>query len=407
MAAYRALARRGPARIQSTDLDRPVDELVLIYVGYAWDMPAVLDLAERLVQHRPQLTILVCVSDDVLPDRPKNAADGSILWIAAPDEHPRTVDAFVTHWKPDLVLWIRGNLRPSLIDDLARTKVPLHLVSADKSGFDGRRERWLPELTRSLLAHFTTISAQNTVTAQEIERLGIKQTTIQTAQKLQVTGRVLPCAPSDLDEVTDHLSGRPLWLAANMDAAECPIVLAAHRAALRSAHRMLLILYPVAGCDIDTLCKHIEAADLTYAIWGNGEFPEETTQVLIADLPDELGLWYRLATVSFLGSSLIPGGQGCDPMEAAALGTAILYGPNVGAYLSNYTRLASVGAARIVNDATSLSNAVGRLIIPYQAATMAHAGWDVVSEGAEVMDRIITLVQDDLDLAFENRTLTE
>ena len=197
LAAYRALARRGPARIQSTDLERPADELVLIYVGYTLDMPAVLDLAERLLQQRPQLTVLVCVSDDVLPNRPKNAADGSILWIAAPDEHPRIVEAFVRHWKPNLVLWIRGNLRPTLIDDLARTNIPLHLVSADKSGFDGRRERWLPELTRSLLAHFTTISAQNNEAVQELERLSLKKATIQSAQKLQVTGRVLPCATSD------------------------------------------------------------------------------------------------------------------------------------------------------------------------------------------------------------------
>jgi 3-deoxy-D-manno-octulosonic-acid transferase len=41
--------------------------------------------------------------------------------------------------------------------------------------------------------------------------------------------------------------------------------------------------------------------------------------------------------------------------------------------------------------------AVTRLVAPDQAALMAHAGWDVVSEGAALMDRITDLVQDTLD----------
>ncbi|MFC6641884.1 hypothetical protein [Sulfitobacter profundi] len=37
------------------------------------------------------------------------------------------------------------------------------------------------------------------------------------------------------------------------------------------------------------------------------------------------------------------------------------------------------------------------MIAPDQAATMAHAGWDVISEGAELADRVIELIQDSLD----------
>ena len=85
------------------------------------------------------------------------------------------------------------------------------------------------------------------------------------------------------------------------------------------------------------------------------------------------------------------------PFEAAALGSAVLYGPKVRNFLPSYGRLATAGAARIVNDAGALGNAVSRLIAPDQAATMAHAGWDVISEGAELADRVIEMVQDRLD----------
>ena len=62
-----------------------------------------------------------------------------------------------------------------------------------------------------------------------------------------------------------------------------------------------------------------------------------------------------------------------------------------------YSRLAKAGAARIVKDSDSLSSALSQLTAPDQVAAMAHAGWETVSEGAEVSDQIISLAQTLLD----------
>ena len=133
----------------------------------------------------------------------------------------------------------------------------------------------------------------------------------------------------------------------------------------------------------------IAAGGWRVADWDNGDFPEENTQVLFAETPDELGLWYRIAPISFVGSSLIAGAGGRVPLEPAALGSAILYGPSVRRYLGSYTRLANVGAARIVKDADSLTAALMFLAAPDQVAAMAHAGWQVVSDSAAVSDKVL------------------
>ena len=75
----------------------------------------------------------------------------------------------------------------------------------------------------------------------------------------------------------------------------------------------------------------------------------------------------------------------------------MLYGPNIRQHLPAYTRLASAGAARIVKDAEGLSAGVLQLIAPDNAASMALAAWEVVSEGAEVTDRLLDIIQDQLD----------
>ena len=148
------------------------------------------------------------------------------------------------------------------------------------------------------------------------------------------------------------------------------------------------------------MAEQAATRDFRVLRWGSDIYPEDSTQVLVAEDPGDMGLFYRVAPVSFLGSSLVADHGGGDPFEAAALGSAVLYGPNVRRFLPAYSRLAATGAARIVNDAVALGTAVSRLIAPDQAATMAHAGWDVVSEGAAQTDRVTDLIIDALDGAL-------
>jgi 3-deoxy-D-manno-octulosonic-acid transferase len=69
----------------------------------------------------------------------------------------------------------------------------------------------------------------------------------------------------------------------------------------------------------------------------------------------------------------------------------------VGQHLDAYSRLVSAGGARIVKDMESLSSAVTHLIAPDRAAAMAHAGWSVVSSGAETADLVLTQIDEWLD----------
>ena len=127
------------------------------------------------------------------------------------------------------------------------------------------------------------------------------------------------------------------------------------------------------------------------------QLPDETTQVILADTAGELGLWYRIAPITFMGGSLCEGAHGSDPNEPAAHGSAIIHGPNVRAYQPAYSRFAEAGAARGVRDADTLAQAVQSIIPPDRSAAMAHAAWDVATQGAAMMDRLVALVGETLD----------
>lgn len=399
LAAYRAFVRRGSSPDYIPDHARPQGELLWAHATSPTLLTALIELGERLAALRGDLQTLITYDLAMLPaaqiKRTKSIC-GTCRVQALPSDHPAAVDTFLNHWSPDICLWSGGYLQPNLILETATRNIPMLLVDATETGFDSRKERWFPEVSRRLLAGFSTYLARSAAARKKLIQLGVASEDIRVTPPLQPGGQMLPCDFAEFDKMSAHLAGRPVWLAADVLPEEVDQVLRAHRLAARKAHRLLLVLAPATGSP--DLASRVGAQGFRVANWAQGILPDDLTQVLVADSPGELGLWYRIAPLAFVGNSLVTGCGGRDPFAAAALGAAILYGPNVGDHLDAYSRLASAGAARIVKDANSLGTAVLHLSAPDLAASMAHAGWEVVTQGAEVTDRIINLVQGALDM---------
>ena len=399
LAAYRALARRSEPHTDAPATPRPSGELVWIHAAEPSNLIAVQDLALRLCSNRVGLNVLITLPEDTpMPARVSVPNDAILIIQNIPNEHPNSVAAFLEHWQPDICIWTWGALRPNLILKTADARIPMIMIDADSKGFDGRRDRWLSNITQNLLTKFEAILTRSEACLRRLIKLGLKLEDIEVTSPLLAGGQALLCADSDLTDLSAVLGGRPVWFASHILPQEAPIVLAAHRKAMRLSHRLLLIINPAEARDADAFAALASSDGLNVIRWGGMVYPDDTTQVMIADDPGDLGLFFRVAPVSFLGSSLMSDKGGADPFDAAALGSAVLYGPKVRNFMPSYTRLAAAGAARIVNDADALGTAVSHLIAADQAAAMAHAGWDVISHGADLTDRVIDLVQDALDM---------
>ena len=385
-------------------LPRPLGELLWIHAAEPGSLLPIQDLAARLCSLRYGLSVLITVPEGSAPYTgsqmqlaPAAASQTSVILQPYPGEHPDNVAQFLDHWHPDTCLWFWGALRPNLVLEAAARDCPMILLNADTKGFDGRRDRWLTDLTRQLLAKFDPVLARSASGKRRLVQLGLAASDVEVTPTLMAGGQTLNCPDRAVADLAEALGGRPVWFAAQLHATEIPVVLAAHRQAMRLSHRLLLILCPAAPQDADAAAAQAIERGFDVLRWENDRYPDDTTQVLIADDAMDRGLFYRVAPVSFLGCSLVPDQGGFDPFEAAALGSAVLYGPKVRDFMPSYTRLAAAGAARIVNDAAALGTAVSHLIAPDQAAAMAHAGWDVTSQGAELTDKVVDLVQNALD----------
>ncbi len=375
---------------------RPEGALIWFHAASVGESLALLELLRRLLEERDDLHILVttgtvtsaAVMAERLPDR--------AFHQYVPVDARAFVRRFLEHWKPDLAIWTESELWPSLISETHDQGIPMLIVNARMSKASHDKWRFLRGMARSLLERFEFALVQDDLTEIYLRRLGMSPSKMEVTGTLKEGAAALPVDDADLTQMRSDLAGRPVWLAASTHPGEEKKVLEAHRIAIRANPRLLLVLVPRHPNRGDELAEAMQADGWVFNRRAAGETPDPEAQVFLADTMGELGLWYRLAPISFVGGSWEPIG-GHNPFEPASLGSAILHGPYVTNFVDIYQRLTEARAARLVSAPDSLAEAVNELLSPDRAAAMAHAAWEVVSSGADVTDRTVEVVLDYLE----------
>lgn len=369
---------------------RPLGRLVWLHAPTAEVARSMLELARRLLDEDGLPVLLTCPAD--IPPR------AGLILQRPPADTAAEARAFLDHWSPEIALLSEGELRPALLHEANERKLPLLMVAGRTPYILRERDGWYPGLMRGLLATFRHVLTIDEPSARAFRKAGASLSAVEVTGKMEEESAALPHLEAEREALARQLATRPVWLAASLPEAEETAAITAHRAALRLAHRLLLIIVPEDPARAEPLAARMEDGEgWTVARRSEDQEPDTETEVYIADNPAEFGLWYRLAPITFMGGSL--SGQGCirDPLEPAALGSAILYGPRPGLFGTTFGRLGAARAARAVGSPTDLAEALGDLLSPDRAARLAQAAWAVTSDGAEVTDKVHLLIRHIMD----------
>ena len=142
---------------------------------------------------------------------------------------------------------------------------------------------------------------------------------------------------------------------------------------------------------------------MTTSLRSGGLPPSPRDSLYIADSMGELGLWYRVTAIACIGGSLVPVG-GHNPIEAAQLGCALLYGPHMFSVAGVAAELQADHAARVVEDADGLAEAIAQLLEDKASAlAMAAAGRNVAERNRHVLDRAFAALDPLIDRAEARR----
>jgi 3-deoxy-D-manno-octulosonic-acid transferase len=319
---------------------------------------------------------------------PLPAAEGVTVLPPVP-EAPAALSAFLDHWRPDAIVRAGGALRPALV--AAAAGKPVVWLEAGPPGVPGGG-RW-PRLVRRTLGQLHTIHARDDAARETLLMAGAPPDRLAVTGPIETPLRPPPANEPERAALARAIGTRPVWLAAGMTEAELDAIAAAHLAALRGTHRLLLIAVPEPLAAAEAMAERLA----TVHGLGVGRRAQEAEidddmNVYLADTEGEYGLWYRLAPRCYLGGTLTPQGSLRHPFEAAALGSAIIHGPQWGAAAGAFAALVQAGATVPVASGADLGDAVGALLAPDHAAACAHAAWATATAGAGATTRAVQAI---------------
>ncbi|PZO65319.1 MAG: 3-deoxy-D-manno-octulosonic acid transferase [Paracoccus denitrificans] len=257
---------------------------------------------------------------------------------------------------------------------------------------------WSGGVARRLLVRAARVFVADGASRDEALTLGVAPQRVEIVGVLERPLTPLRCNVQELSAIHAQVIGRHVWHAASLPLDEAQAVIDAQAAVMAFNHRALLIVSPAEPTMAEPIAALADAAGLTVARRWMDEEPTRDVQLLVAEDLYELGLWYRVASVSYMGGTLGGAARATsrDPFEAAALGSSIIHGPQIAGHPRAWRMLDNAHAARRVPNAAGLAAAAADLTAADQAARLAQAAWGIGSNGAAVARRIAQAVLSDI-----------
>ncbi len=380
--------RIGERRGLSRD-PRPAGPLIWIHGASVGEVLAAAALIERLraLDIRILLTSGTVTSAAIVAKR----FPPDIIHQYVPYDSPRFVARFLEHWQPSLALFIESDLWPNIILQSAAQRLPMVLINGRMSQRSFPRWRRVSGTISALLEKFDLCLAQSRTDAERFSTLGSRNVSVTGNLKLDVPAP--PADPAKLERLREVTRGRPVVVAASTHPGEEEILIETQRALGGAFPQLLTVIVPRHPDRGPAIAQLVQAAGLKAALRSRQDLPSAATDIYVADTLGELGLFYRLAGIVFMGGSLVEHG-GQNPIEAVKLGAAIVHGPHVFNFTDVYEALDQANGARTAADQEALVRQFGQLLADQNArAKLIAASTRVVEQLGGALERTLTALE--------------
>src|SRR5689334_12493364 len=320
---------------------RPQGPLIWIHGASVGEVLAAAALIERL--RASNLRVLVTSGTVTSAAIVARRFPSDVIHQYVPYDAPRFVQRFLDHWRPSLALFIESDLWPNLILAGAARRLPMVLINGRMSQRSFPRWQRMSRSISALLGSFELCLTQSRTDAERFAALGGRN--VLTTGNLKLDVPAPPADPARLERLSAITRGRPAIVAASTHPAEEEIIIAAHKSLSGFFPALLTVIVPRHPNRGTAVAQLVAGSGLQPALRSREELPMAETDIYVADTMGELGLFYRLASIVFMGGSLVAHG-GQNPIEAIKLGAAVVHGPHVFNFTDVYEALDAAGGAR-------------------------------------------------------------
>ncbi|MBL4646595.1 MAG: 3-deoxy-D-manno-octulosonic acid transferase, partial [Rhizobiales bacterium] len=368
---------RHTERLAHTNVSRPDGPVIWVHAASVGETNAVMPLCHKLADlgFIILLTNVTRTAAQIVAERVGN--DPRFVHQFAPLDIPSVIRRFLNHWQPQLALSVESEIWPATVIELNARDIPLVIVNGRMSDRSFKRWYKVSFLTKALFGRFSQIHVRGEEDLLRFQQLG--------GRKIAITGNMkydaptLKVAPEVRSAFSAAVKNRPVFLASSTHEGEDAIVLQAHAMLAETFPDLLTCIvprHPERGRSIQDLAV---AKGMSVRLRSLADPVDDKTQIYVADTLGELGLFYAIANVAFIGGSLLPIG-GHNPIEAVHLNCPVLTGPQIFNFREVFGVLQAGDGCELVDNAEELAQKVRVLIEdPIRAAGMCANAKSVLS----------------------------
>ncbi len=355
-----------PSRIQEKKSiitkPRPSGKLIWIHAASVGEAQSTLVLINNFLSMNKALNIMVTTGTLTSAQLMEEKLPKQAFHQFYPLDHPKWVEKFINHWKPNAVIWMESELWPNMLNEISKCDIPAILVNAHMSEKSFNSWKRVKPLAKAALSAFNKILCQTEIDKERFTELGASNAVV--TNNLKYSAQALEYDEILLNNIINITKNRPIWLYASTHAGEEEIACEVHIELKKQFPDLLTIIvprHPERRDDIKESCKKF---NLDIKFRGAGKnLPKNNTDIYIADTLGELGLFYTVSPLACIGRSLSDdGGGGHNPIEAAQLGCAVIHGANIQNLQDIFNEMNEAEAAICVHDAKELQSLISALL---------------------------------------------
>jgi len=365
----RLRGKEEPGRIRErygvAGLPRPKGTLLWLHAASVGEANSVLLLIEKLRARFPQLQMLLTTGTVTSAALMKTRLPKGVIHQYVPLDTPDFTRRFIRHWKPDIAFWVESEFWPNLVLNARAYNCFMTVINARMSPRSFAMWQKYPALITAMLHCFDYIFAQSEEDGERLKKLGAKK--IICEGNIKYDAALLPCDESELLRLKQIIGSRPVWLAASTQPGEEKMAAKAHNLLSAMRPQLLCIIVPRHPGRGEQIAAQL-GTNFRVALRSRKDPITPQTQIYIADTLGELGLFYRLSGIVFMGGSLVKHG-GQNPLEPARLSCAIVTGSHTENFLQIYQEMDALGAVLRATNAESLAAQMDSLLNQSVTAT--------------------------------------
>lgn len=369
---------------------------IWIHAVSVGEVMAALPLIRAIKERYPGKSLVLSTVTDtgnlIARERAKDA--DTIIYL--PFDISLFVNNVLQRVRPEVFILIETEIWPNLLRSLYKAGIPSLVINGRISQESFRGYSLGRLFMRYILKYISKFGMQTHSDAERMIAIGAEPS------KIEIIGNIkfdyTPLQPSmDIKKVRDlYCTGdRHLFVAGSTHEGEEEIILDIFKELKKDFKDILLLIAPRHIDRVKRIEGLMRERDIIYRRRTelSENVPDEVS-VIVLDTIGELAHIYSIASVVFIGGSLVPSG-GHNILEPAVYSKAILFGP----YMDNFEDITRIflekGAARQVTDGSHLRRELEYLLMNGdESRLMGEKAMNVVDENKGAVKRSLVMIEE-------------